>query len=182
MSDQASGLRRWSQDRNAAHREAAAGQAGRAAPVEAADERPMAARGRCAELVVMRLAPGEPSARAVLHALAALPLPEGFERWRPRPLTLEGPLEGALPTSPWWALWLPAEGVDRRAPQLAGALRTLARRAIPTRLLLLGETQSARGLDAAARQHLGLELLLDAEAWLAATRAPQAPEAGGVSG
>lgn len=166
MSDQASGLRLWAQHRGDAGSAETA--LGKRANDRAANEKVADGRRRGAELVVAGLSLDEQPVEAIAKALAALPLPEGVTCWTPRPLPLEGPLDGALSESPWWALWLAPAGADT-APRLAAALRRLAERPVPTRLLLLGETQGTRGLCQAARQHLGLELTPDASVWLEAT-------------
>lgn len=140
-SDQASGLRQWSQTRASA--------ADRPAP---------------AALVVMVWTHD----RAAIEALVSrLRLPAGVSAWQPRVLVLSEPLPETLPVSSWWVLHpgsLPARGASR----LAGALRVLHRAGMAQTVLL---TASEPGLARAVHDHLGVHLVRDQQAWREAVMA-----------
>ncbi|WP_456269266.1 hypothetical protein M1D97_02965 [Kushneria sp. AK178] len=139
-SDQASGLRQWSQ----AH---APGRATHAAP---------------AGLVVMVWGDEGAGVEPLSQRLA---LPEGVSHWRPRPLVLSASLPEALPDTPWWVLHLAHLQADR-APRLAGALRRCHGAGMPPTVLLDAPAAlPVAGLIRAVHAHLGVTLVQNAPAW-----------------
>ncbi|MFC0338049.1 hypothetical protein SAMN05421848_2583 [Kushneria avicenniae] len=144
-SDQASGLRQWSQ--------------ARASNVD----RPVPA-----VLVVMVWTHDRAAIRAMVSQLR---LPAGVSAWQPRVLVLSEPLPEPLPASlsesSCWVLH-PVSLPPREASGLASALRVLYRAGMPQTVLL---TAPEPGLVRAARDYLGVRLVQDQQAWQEAVMA-----------